>query len=106
MQRVIIGLVLAIQAILLQTPPLLELKRFEVIRVNPDDLRRLPGSMGSIFADPVPDGQPVADLEAAKRVGFTPRLLNGQMPKRLFVTDAVNAEVKIGVQALTQALRD
>src|SRR5262245_49679854 len=99
MQKVTIGFLLAIHAALLQAPQILELKRFEVIRVNPDDLRMLPGSMRSIFADPIPDGQPVPDLEAAKRVGFTPRLLVGQTPKRLFITDAVNNEIKIGVQA-------
>jgi hypothetical protein len=45
--------VLWVHAIVLQAPQKSALKRFEVIRVNPDGMRRLPESMRSIFVDPI-----------------------------------------------------
>src|SRR5437763_12099255 len=63
--------------------------------------------MRFIFADPVPEGEPVGSMdEAAKRAGFTPRLIDGKMPKRIFVTNVVDEEAKISVAALTAALRN
>src|SRR5436190_21974800 len=97
--------ILVIHSVLLQAPGVLALKRFEAIRVDPDELRRLPESMRSLFIDPVPDGEAASNLEeAAKRAGFTPLLLSGKTPKRLFVTNAVNEEAKIDVSDLTSAL--
>jgi hypothetical protein len=98
---------LLIVAMTLQSSQTLVLKGFEVLRVSPDDLRKLPNSMRAFFVDPVPDGFPVDSIEeAAKRVGFTPHVLSGKTPKRLFVTNPVNDEAKINVAVLTTALRD
>src|SRR5262245_15947117 len=97
--------ILWVQAIALQTPQNFVLKRFEVIRVNPDGMRRLPESVRSIFIDPVPDGEPIQNLQdAASRVGFTPRLLSGKAPTHLFVTEPVSEQVKISVADLNAAL--
>jgi hypothetical protein len=99
--------ILTLHTVALQAPQIFALKRFEVLRVNPDELRRLPQSIRSIFSDPVPDGVLVEDLEkAAAQAGFPPRLLSGQTPKRIFVTNAVNDEAKISVATLTAALRE
>jgi len=101
------AVLLIAHAILLQSPQILTLKRFEVIRVTSDDMRRLPNSMRTIFVDPVPDGVQVDNIEeAAKRAGFTPRVLKGKAPKRVFITNVVNSEVTINVEALAAALRD
>ena len=43
--------------------------------------------------------------QAAKVAGFTPRVIPGKTPKRLFVTNRVNDEVKVNVAALTAAVR-
>jgi hypothetical protein len=105
--RMISAVLVIAHAILLQSPQILTLKRFEVIRVTSDDLRRLPNSMQAIFVDPVPDGFPVDNLEeAAKRAGFTPRMLSGKTPKQMFITNLVNSEATINVAALTAAVRD
>jgi hypothetical protein len=104
--RLISAVLVIAPAILLQLPQILTLKRFEVIRVTSDDMRRLPNSMRAIFVDPVPDGVPVDNLEEAKRAGFTPRMLNGKTPKRMFITNMVNSEATINVAALTAAVRD
>src|SRR4051794_26521260 len=59
-----------------QQPQSFSLNRFEVVRVNDEDLQRLPSSVRTIFTDPVPDGEPVATLDdAVKRSGYTPLLL-------------------------------
>ena len=95
-----------VQAVTLPAPQKYELKRFEVIRANPDGMRRLPEAVRSIFADPAPDGELVHNLEdAARRVGFTPRLLSGKAPTHFFVTERVSEEVKIRVADLKAALR-
>jgi hypothetical protein len=105
--RFLLAAMLTVTAVAAQGPQTVALKRFDVIRVNPEDLRRLPESMRSIFADPVPDGEPVGSLEeAAKRAGFTPRLLSGKTPERIFVTNAVSEEAKFSVAILTGILRE
>src|ERR1044071_9247039 len=104
--RTILQAILTI-ALLAQQPAVLELKRFEVIRVNPDELRRLPAEMRAIFGDPLADGQLVDSIdEATKRAGFTPRLLEGKTVERVFVSKSVNEEVKVSAAALTTALSD
>src|SRR5262245_9884282 len=95
-----------VQAVALPAPQKFVLKSFEVIRVNPDGMRRLPESVRSIFVDPSPDGELVHNLEdAAKRVGFTPRLVSGKAPKHFFFTERVSEQVKIRVADLKAALR-
>lgn len=85
----------------------LQLKRFEVIRLNSDDVRRLPSSVRPIFSDPAPDGELAKSLdEAAKRAGFTPRLLKSPKVDEIAVVNPVNAEIKIGVLELTTALEE
>jgi len=103
----LLAAVLWVHAIALQEPQTFALKRFEVIRVNPDGMRKLPESVRSIFVNPVPDGEPVDNLQdAAKRVGFTPRLLSGKAPVHVFVTEPVSEEAKISVADLRAALRE
>src|SRR5262245_11987363 len=106
--RWILSVLLSIHAIGSQaTMQNVTLKRFEVIRVNSDGIRRLPESLRVLFADPVPDGELVASVaEATKRVSFSPRLLNGKTPARIFVTTASSEEARINVAILTAALRD
>src|SRR5262249_20429088 len=88
--------ILSILAIVLAAQQTLPLKRFEVIRVNSDGLRRLPESVRSLFVDPVPDGTLVDNLaEATQRVGFTPQLISGRTPERLFITEPVRQEAKV-----------
>jgi hypothetical protein len=99
--------IISILAIVLAAQQTLPLKRYEVIRVNSDGLRRLPDSVRTIFVDPVPDGTVVDSVEeATKRVGFTPRLISGKKPERLFITEPVRQEAKVNVAALTTALRE
>src|SRR5262245_44714455 len=105
--RLISAILVIVHTILLQSPQSVALRRFEVIRVTSEDLRRLPNSMRAFFVDPVPDGVPVDNLEeASKRVGFTPRVLAGKMPKRMFITNLVDSEATINVADLTAAVRD
>jgi hypothetical protein len=87
------------------------LKRFEVLRINAADMERLPAPLRPILIDPLPDGEPVDDLDAAaKRAGFAPRLpapaaFPGLSPKPQFgVTDPVRAQARIGVAELNSAL--
>ena len=98
----LLGLILA-----LQSQQSFKLKRFEILRVDPAGMNRLPPSLRAIFADPVPDAEPVASIdEAAMRVGFTPRLPRSATPLQLGVTDPVHADARIELEALNQALRD
>jgi len=91
----------------LQSPQTIKLKRFEILRVDPEGMNRLPPSLRAIFADPVPDAEPVASLnEAEMRAGFTPRLPKSATPLQLGVTDPVHADARIELEALNQALRD
>jgi hypothetical protein len=83
------------------------LKRFEVIRVNAQDIARVPMALRAIFADPVPDAELVDSLaEATKRVGFTARLPKSEKKPRFAVIASVREELKISVPALTMALHD
>ncbi len=98
----LLGLLLA-----LQSQQSIKLKRFEILRVDPAGMNRLPPSLRAIFADPVPDAEPVASLnEAEMRAGFTPRLPKSATPLQLGVTDPVHADARIELEALNQALRD
>jgi len=91
----------------LQSPQTIKLKRFEILRVDPEGMNRLPPLLRAIFVDPVPDAEPVASLnEAATRVGFTPHLPKSATPLQLGVTDPVRADARIEIAALNQALRD
>ena len=93
--------------IALQSPQAIKLKRFEIVRVDPAGMNRLPPSLRAIFAEPVPDAEPVASLnEAATRAGFTPRLPKSATPLQIGVTDPVHADARIEIAALNQALRD
>ena len=82
------------------------LKRFEVVRVNSDDVDRLPVSLRPVFAGPIPDSvTPVRSLdEAARLAGFSPRLPKSATPPQLLVIDPIQAEIKIAVADLTAAL--
>src|SRR5215471_20007250 len=87
------------------------LKMFEVIRVNPADMQRVPQSVRSIFMDPSPDAEGVDTLEeAARRAGFAPRLPTAEAfpglsaKPELGVIDPVRADVKIVVAELSAAL--
>jgi hypothetical protein len=90
------------------------LKRFEVIRISPEGIERVPPSVRPIFVDPLPDAELVANAEeAARKAGFTPRLpatavLPGSSARmlRFGVTDTVRAEAKIGVAELKTALSE
>lgn len=98
----LLGLLLAVQS-----QQAIKLKRFEIVRVDPAGMNRLPPSLRAIFADPVPDAEPVASLnEAATRVGFTPKLPKSAIPIQLGVTDPVHADARIEPETLQQALRD
>src|SRR5258708_32802912 len=87
------------------------LKMFQVIRLNPEAISRIPSSVRPIFVDPLPDAELVDNLEeATKRTGFTARLpAAGALPSapaklRYGVTDPVRTEAKIGVADLRNAL--
>src|SRR3989442_5458988 len=87
-----------------QAPGRFPLKRFEVIRVNGEDLDRVPASVRAIFVDPLPDAELVENVEeATRRTGFTPRLpaaaaIPGPAGKvRFGVTDPVRAEARVVV---------
>src|SRR3989442_15994397 len=98
----LLGLLLA-----LQSQQSIKLRRFEILRVDPAGMNRLPPSLRAIFADPVPDAEPVARLtEAEMRAGFTPRLPQSATPLQLGVTDPLHADARIELEALNQALRD
>src|SRR5206468_11231092 len=90
----------------LQSQQAIKLKRFEILRVDPAGMNRLPPPLRAFFADPVPDAEPVASLnEAAMRAGFTPRLPKSATPIQLGVTDPVHTDARIELEALSQALR-
>src|SRR5207244_810506 len=79
----------------LQSQQAIKLKRFEILRVDPAGMNRLPPSLRAFFADPVPDAEPVASLnEAAMRAGFTPRLPKSATPIQLGVTDPVHTDAR------------
>jgi hypothetical protein len=89
-----------------QQPRVVPLKRFEVLRFNPDDMRKLPPSVWPLFTDPVPDGRPVPSLaEATKLAGFTPNLLKTPAVSEIVVIGSVDAEIEIHLEELTEALR-
>ena len=91
----------------LQQPKDYPLQRFDVIRVNTDDMSRLPESVRSLFVDPVPDGEAVDNLEeAVKRAGFTPRILKSPAVVQLYVSRPMNEQAMVNVAELTNALRD
>src|SRR5436309_14106097 len=91
----------------LQSQQAIKLKRFEILRVDPAGMNRLPPPVRAFFADPVPDAEHVASLnEAAMRAGFTPRLPKSDTPIQLGVTDPVHTDARIELEALSQALRD
>lgn len=82
------------------------LKRFEVLRIGAEEIARVPMSLRSIFADPVPDAELVDSLaEAAQRVGFTARLPKSDKKPRFAVITPIREELKISTTALTAALR-
>ena len=100
-------LLLAVLVLAPQSPQGIRLKRMEILRVDPEGMNRLPPSLRAIFADPVPDADPVANLnEAAAQAGFTPRLPKSATPLQLGVTDPLHAEARIEIAGLSQALRD
>ena len=84
------------------------LKRFEVIRVDVDDIRKLPASVCPIFSDPAPDGELAKSLdEAAKVAGFTPHILKSPaVENEIAVVNPVNAQIKIGLGELSGALKE
>ena len=91
----------------LQSVQPVALKRFEVLRVDRDDIERLPSSLRGIFANPSPDAEAVATAdEAAARAGFTPRLPNSTAKPEFGVTDSVRGEATIHIAELSAALRD
>ena len=93
--------------LLLQSPQSIALSRFEVLRVNQEDMERVPASLRAIFVDPTPDAEAVDSLdEAAKRAGFTPRLPMSSSKPQFGVIDPIRARATIGVADLTNALRD
>ena len=90
-----------------QPPQTVPLKRFEVIRVNPEDLERVLSPLRAIFAGPLPDdASPVANPdEAARRAGFTPRLPSSAKTPELLVIAPVHEEMRIRAADLTAALQ-
>jgi hypothetical protein len=93
----------------LQTSPAqtVELKRFEVIRIDSAGLIRLPSSLRVFFAGPLPDrARPIGNIEeAGRQLGFVPRLPSAKKPAELLITDPVHEDAKIVVADLTQALQ-
>ena len=100
----IISLVAAMQSAQLQT---LSLKRFEVIRIETSGIQRLPDGVRDIFTGPVSGlARPVRNLEeAARQVGFTPRLPASPMPQEVLVMSPVNNQPKIAAADLQNELR-
>ena len=63
--------------------------------------------MRAIFSDPNSDGEPVSNLEtAAKRAGFTPRMLKSPSVTQFGVIDSFTRDVTLNVSDLTDALRE
>src|SRR5262249_53795531 len=90
-----------------QSPQRIPLKRFDVIRIEEDGIGHLPPALRNVFEGPVQSPErPVDTVEdAARRIGFTPRLPPGK-PMELFVTSAVRDETKIVVTDLVNTLRE
>jgi hypothetical protein len=83
------------------------LNRFEVIRVDTQDIERVPSSLRPIFADPLPDAEVVNNLnDAATRAGFTARLPKADKPQQVGVISPTNVQLKINVAELRAALND
>ena len=83
------------------------LKRFAVIRVNQQDINRVPNDLRLIFADPVPDAEIVNTLnDATVRVGFTARLPKSSKTPQFGVIAPIGEELKINVAQLRAALSD
>src|SRR5262249_14354923 len=83
------------------------LNRFEVIRVDSQDIERVPGSLRQIFADPLPDAEVVNNLsDATTRAGFTPRLPKSDKPQQVGVISPTSVQLKINVPELRSALND
>ena len=94
-------------AFTLQSSQAVALKRFEVLRVDPAGMERLPPSLRAIFRDPVPGAEPVDSLdEAVKRAGFDPRLPKSTNTPQFGVMDPVHAQITIGVADLNRALTE
>ena len=89
----------------LQSTQTVALKRFEVVRIEPAAMERLPMSLRSIFADPTPGAEPVASQEeATSRVGLTPRLPQSANKPDFGIMDSINGEASINVAELNAAL--
>jgi hypothetical protein len=86
----------------------LALKRFDVIRADSDGINKVPQSLRNIFEGPVQNlASPVANVEeAARRLGYAPRLPASAKPMELFITDPVRDDSKIAVAELTDGLRE
>ena len=83
------------------------LNRFEVIRVDSQDIERVPGSLRQIFADPLPDAEVVNNLtDATTRAGFTARLPKSDKPQQVGVISPTSVQLKINVAELRAALND
>jgi hypothetical protein len=83
------------------------LKRFAVIRVNQQDINRVPNDLRQIFADPVPDAEVVNSLnDATMRVGFTVRLPKSDKTPQFGVVAPISEELEIKVAQLRAALKD
>lgn len=83
------------------------LKRFEVVRVNPDQMTHMPKSLQALFVDPVPSAEPVDTLDqAAARAGFTPRLPKSSNKPEFGVSDSIHGEATISSSELNAALND
>jgi hypothetical protein len=109
MRRILVSLFLLVlpSSILAQQAASFALNRFEVIRVNSQDVERLPVSLRSIFADPVPDAELVDNLaEATRRVGFTARLPKSEKMPRFAVITPIRVQLRINVADLTAALHE
>ena len=83
------------------------LKRFEVIRVDANDIDRVPSSLRQIFADPVPDAEVVGSLnDATTRVGFTAKLPKSDKTPQFGVISPTSEQLKINVGELRAALNE
>src|SRR5262244_2234116 len=83
------------------------LNRFEVIRVDSQDIERVPSSLRPIFADPLPDAEVVNNLnDASTRAGFTARLPKADKPQQIGVISPTGVQLKINVAELRAALND
>src|SRR5215471_15085500 len=90
-----------------QDPTTIPLKRFAVIRVDQQDIQRVPNDLRQIFADPVPDAEVVNSLnDATMRVGFTARLPKSDKTPQFGVVAPISEELQIKVAELRAALKD